>query len=159
MQQTFTQLPPGLTPPYGQQLGLSAAWPVPPPPAPEGMAQGLAAFSSMQQHMTTQLAGALPAWAALLQPAGLPGLLPTGGPPSGPMVASAPTPLDFGTTLPGAAATAALGSGAHGGAHGGLAASLPGLGEHNRQLIPRITSLQLKAPRWHLLRHRHALQI
>lgn len=110
MQQTFTQLPPGLAPPYGQQLGLSASWlgppPAPPPSAPQSMPQSLAAFSSMQQHMTSQLAGALPAWAALLQPAGMPGVPPAGGHPLGPIVASASAPLDFGAAT---TATAALG--------------------------------------------------
>lgn len=127
MQQTFTQLPPGLAPPYGQQLGLAASWlgptPAPPPPTAQGMPQGLAAFSSMQQHVTSQLAGALPAWAAMLQPAGLPGVLPAGGPPQAPMVTSASLSLDFGAAPPAAAATAALGGGGIGGAAPG---NLPG---------------------------------
>lgn len=130
MQQTFTQLPPGLAPPYGQQLGLAASWlgptPAPPPPTAQGMPQGLAAFSSMQQHVTSQLAGALPAWAAMLQPAGLPGVLPAGGPPQAPMVTSASLSLDFGAAPPAAAATAALGGGGIGGAAPG---NLPGPGK------------------------------
>lgn len=103
MQQTYTQLPPGMPGApgqFGQQLGLSASWLGSLPGAPSSGAPqssmglgmgptlpGLETLSNMQQAMSSQLAGALPAWAALLQPgAGL---------PAPPLVASTTLSLDL----------------------------------------------------------------
>ena len=75
MQQTYTALPQGAQAPFGQQLGLSASWlghaAVPQANGAEAGAAlaGFEAFSSLHQQMNSQLAGALPGWAALLQPA------------------------------------------------------------------------------------------
>lgn len=85
MQQTYTALPQGAQAPFGQQLGLSASWlgHAAVPHANGGDAgaalAGFEAFSSLHQQMNSQLAEALPGWAALLQPAagtGAAGTLP-----------------------------------------------------------------------------------